>query len=158
MPKVPFTEEQVTWLEESRRQSVRGAVRKYRNEALVGYLVLCLGIGVIFGFQRHETHNRVQQGVAQRQAIVKSGSTVAVDGCNRDFHTIRGLRRVLTDARAFQRFQHDRGLITDEQFQRAEDFYRVQLARIPLPDCREAVKSITQNPDKPVRVPTPLHP
>lgn len=158
MPKVPFTEEQVTWLEESRRQSVRGAVRKYRNEALVGYFVLLIGIAVVFGFQRHETHNRVQQGVAQRDAIVRSGTAVAVDGCNRDFHTIRGTRHVLEDAREFQRAQHKKGLITDEQYQRANDFYSTQLAHIPLPDCRLAEKIITQNPDKPVTVPTPLHP
>lgn len=154
----PFEPEQIVWLEESRRDSVRRAVKRFRNAALVGYLVLTVGVVVAFQNNHNESTQRRAQGVAQRDAIVKSGSAVAVDGCNRDFKTITGLRAVLMDAKTFQRNQLKQGHITPQQYATAKSYYNTQLGRLVLPDCRRAASVITQNPDKPVPAPVPLHP
>jgi hypothetical protein len=156
--KPPFTPEQVVWLEQSRRESVKHATHHLRNQALIGYFILLVGIIITFGLQRHETSVRRADANAQRQSIVRSGSAVAVSGCNRDFLTITSLRRVLIDSGEVSKRAHARGLVSDQQYRSTQRFYQRQLHRLKLPDCRKAEHLITSNPERPLVVPVPLFP
>lgn len=126
-------------------------LRRYTRSALVAFVGLVLALGYSFYASGNDANN-------QRAQIVHSGSAIAVDGCNRDFKTIAGLRSILIASRDFQTNALKRGDISHEGYDRALAFYDKQLHAIPLPDCRAAEKVLTSDPDESVRVPVPRHP
>lgn len=118
-------------------------LRRYRNNAVIGFLVLGFGVGFTIYDSGH-------QGERARSAVVQSGRAVSVSGCNRDFDTIGILRGVLLNAQSFQTAALKRGDITQAQFDRAQEYYDSQLAKLKQPDCREAEKLLTDDPNAPI--------
>lgn len=153
-PRNPLTEDQLAFLSEQTRRAAKHATRRYAQGAILGFLILLFGIGYNFVDYREASND-------SRAAIVQSGKTVAVDGCNRDFNSISALRGLLTSAQAAQAEAVKRGDIpkpTPERQKLADDFYADQLKKIELPDCREAEKVLTDDPDIAPEIPEPRYP
>lgn len=126
-------------------------LRRYTRGAVAAFVGLVVALGYSFYAAGNDSE-------AQRDQIVLSGSAIAVDGCNRDFKTIQGLRSILIASRDFQAAALKRGDITQAQYDVALEFYGRNLRAIPLPDCRVAGKILTSDPDAKVRVPQPSYP
>lgn len=133
------------------QESSARAVARTLRRAFVGYVILFGGILAMY-------HNGQNTSNAEREAIVESGQVVSVAGCNRDFHTIETLRGILMSGKRIQEKQAAEGEITPEALERANAYYDTQLARLVLPDCREAEKILTDDPDAEIAVPKPLYP
>lgn len=108
-----------------------------------------------FSFGLHSNAHTANQA---RDSLVRTGTIVAVDGCNRDFRSITNLRAtfdrlIMSNNRSFAA-----GRITPEQHREAVAFYTEQKNKNPLPDCRDAkhVISADANPNAPI--PTPRYP
>lgn len=150
----PLTEEQLAYFAESEKRAVHSALLRYRRAAVVGFVVLLLGVG----YNIYDVNQRSADG---RDALVKSGRVVSVSGCNRDFNSISALRGLLTSARASQREAVKRGDIpapSPAQQTRTDEFYHDQFQKIKLPDCRKAESLLTDDPDDLPAVPRPLYP
>lgn len=125
-----------------RRSDVRKAIRHYRNQATIGFVVLLMGLGGVRALDLHE-------GAQSRQAIARSGTAVAVHSCNRDFRTS------LRQRQAFQR-ETAKPDGNPQHLPPAELDRRIK-AVTPLPDCRKATHAITTDPDARIRIPKPLY-
>lgn len=154
----PFTDAQVEWLAqrdeylwEEHRGWFERRFKTRARKATVGFLILLAGVG----FTQYSSD---QVGRESRDAIVQSGRALAVDGCNRDFNSIQRLRSLLQSAQSAQRRAFLKGQVTPTQYAEGVKFYTEQLAQTPLPDCRHARNILTDDPSKPIQVPTPLHP
>jgi hypothetical protein len=156
--EVPFTEEQLRWL--SAREHMlsshgtnysRVHIRRYARAALASFLILASGVGVAL-------HANSTSANDSRDAILNSGRVVLVSDCNRDFSSINRIRGLLIAAREGSKRAHANGNMSDQQYRDAQRFYAEQLASQPLPDCREAVTLLTDDPNLRVRVPTPRYP
>jgi hypothetical protein len=146
----PLTIEQLRYFEEAQSRAVHTAVNRVRKSAVIGFLILLLGIGF-------NIWDNKQQGEHSRHAIVNSGRVVSVAGCNRDFHTITATRGVLIAAKKNVRAQEKAGRFTKDQADDAVTFYNTQLGKLTLPDCRLARTIVTDDPDKLRPIPTPLY-
>lgn len=127
--------------------------RQWRRNALLGYVVLLLGLGANSLIDR----DRANQG---RSALAESGNVVSVSGCNRDFRLYQKVRAVFERSLQAAQDQHDQGLTTDAQYEKVKAFYEDQLTNFSLPDCREVANTLTDDPtrsgDK--TAPIPLYP
>lgn len=155
----------IAWLREDIGFVIHNVFVKYRRQALVGYLFLLIGVSVALinqhdtsTAQHNETLARRAQATDQRHAIVQSGRTVAVEGCNRDFKTITGLRGILISSQSILKQNYKNGLMNRKQYTQATGFYDDQLKKLALPDCRIAREVVTDNPDMTTQIPVPLHP
>lgn len=143
----PVTEEQLALFSGMQRNAVVKALRRWTRTAVLGYLILLGGV-----FAMYENGQSVSSG--ERQAILESGTAVLVDSCNRDYNATLRLRGV------FER------LITAVKEADAPEarkemslrFYRGELEKLPLPDCRKAVGALTADPDETIHMPKPLYP
>jgi hypothetical protein len=142
-----FTEQTVRAVE----RGTKKGVQHYRNNAIIGFIILALGIGYIQW--DHSNHTK-----ESREAIVKSGRAVALLGCNRDYNTQNALRGVLTASKEFARTAARRGNITGADLQERLAFYDRQLERIEVPDCRTARSVVTDDPRDVGELPAPLYP
>lgn len=131
----------------------RRAFRRYRRDALIGFLVLLVGVLAAL----HTATNEAEQA---RQAIIDSARVVVVDGCNRDFIDRMQVRGVLIASRREARALYHRGEINRENYLSRLAFYREQLHNLPLPDCRRAPDILTDDPGEidEVRDVDPLYP
>lgn len=127
--------------------------RQWRRNALMGYVLLLLGLGANSFIDRE----RANDG---REALAASGNVVSVTGCNRDFRLYQKLRAVFVRSLQAIQDQHDAGLITDAQYDRARAFYVDQLQNFALPDCREVNDTLTDDPTQAQTqtTPEPLYP
>lgn len=153
-----FTEDQLHFLRVSRQKAVHDALTRYIRGGIVAYVILVAALGYVLYADSHQRDERRADSIAARHQIVDTGNAVALAGCNRDFRTITSLRAVLTNARNFQNAALKRGDITQEQFDRATAYYKVQLSSLQLPDCRVAARTVSDNPSRRVPVETPLYP
>lgn len=154
-PPPPITEEQLDFFTEATERTTvkaaNAAVRKYLRFALVGYLLLFSGIvaeRIVSG----------QEAADSRQAIVQSGTVVAVDACNQRFKDRTEVRAVLEGSKAFQARSLKNGTITRQQYDAAVGFYDERLKGLPLPDCRLTLGVLTTDPDDAPAIPEPLYP
>ena len=124
---------------------------RYVRGSVTGYLILFAGLLGSVWYTANESHN-------SNKAIVRSGSAVEVDGCNRDFtsmtvqlDTIRSRRTNLI-------------LLTKPEDKGAG--YRQALRNLSnnesqleaaIPDCRDAAKVVTDDPSSVTVTPPPLH-
>lgn len=149
------TEEEVAFYNAQRARDIRVAVnaatRRHARRALVGYFVMFLAFLGNVLYAQHVA----REG---REAIVKSGDIIAIDGCNRDYRERQEVRQVLIASRQFQEGALKRGDISQIQHDRAIDFYNDRLEGLPLPDCRRAGDILTDDPDSLTRMPEPLYP
>lgn len=146
-----LTEEQLDYFSEQTRRAVKKAVRNYSRGAILGFLILLGGIGVVQITQNHENQDA-------QKALVQSGRVVAVDGCNRDFKYVERIRSLLGRLSDANKQAYEAGGITGEQYARAQAFYKSEMARQKLPDCRRAEQVLSDDPEKPINPPTPLYP
>lgn len=153
-----MTEEQLEFFATETNRAVRKALRRYAKPAIVGYVLLMIGVLAAFQVNNNDRSVRRIEAGKSREAIVLSGRAVAVSGCNRDFKTISALRGVLIASKAFQQRQVRDGLISPETFERARKFYDTQLASLQLPDCRDSESLLTDDPDDEIPHLRPLFP
>lgn len=146
-----LTKAQLDYFSEQTERAVRKALRRYVRGAVIGFLVLAVGLGIAL-------HANATTSNHARQAVVNSGRAVTVAGCNRDYRATQRFRGLLTRAQATTAVQHKQHKITDQQFADAQNFYRTELAKLPLPDCRKVEVILTDNPDAPIVIPPALHP
>lgn len=131
--------------------AAEAAVRRYRNRALIGFLILLAGLVTTDILRRQDSENA-------RTAIVRSGRVVAVDGCNRDFRSAQNLRSIFLALIADTNRRQKLGIISSEQRDRAITFYQERLATTTLPDCRLAQAVITDDITSVDHPPDPLYP
>lgn len=105
-----------------------------RRDAIIAFLILLSGIGYV-AWDQNRTHT------LHREAIVTTGRTAIIEGCNRDFRTIQTVRKHLRTTAAEN--PEVAGLLAD----------------LDLPDCRGSVSALTDDLDRlDDTLPTPLHP
>lgn len=140
----------------------RHALKIYSRRMLVGFVILLLGVGYAIHISNSDSaaarRAQADANKATAAAIVASGRAVVVDSCNRDFKSNGRLRGLLLRAEAEIPKAVKKGRFTPNEAKDALAFYNKELARIPLPDCRKAQNSLTDDPNKPIRQPVPLHP
>lgn len=140
----------------------REALNAYRRNAVIGFLILLVGLGVVL-WQGAEHADDARQDIAAAsedsdKAIVQSGRAVSVAGCNRDFHTNQRLRGLIASSRGdIDRYVAE-GTLTPAQGKRAKQRINEQIKSYPLPDCRKAETILTSKPGKTTEVPEPLYP
>lgn len=132
------------------------------NPQLAAFVILFAGFAgslILNNNFQTQTTNKVQkQAVASRNAIVKSGDAIAVQGCNRDFNTISILRAQLKDnLNRIDALVAD-GTYSHRQGKEAKRSINTLLAKYRLPDCRIADDILTGNPKDKIVVPTPRYP
>lgn len=151
----PLTETQMTWVDNrvqvAADKAAREAAARTRRQALIGFLVLLVAIG----FVQWDSSRAANDA---RQAVVQSGTVIAVDACNRDYKGRVEIRAVLEASKDFQAAALKRGDITQAGYERATDFYEERLDNLPLPDCRQAEGVLTADPDEVPAIPKALHP
>lgn len=151
-PLTPLTDEQIAFLTAQTEHAAKKSVRRYRNEALVGFLCLLLGGGGSFWTQQHDAKT-------SRNAIVVSGRNVAVSGCNdryRQQQVIRGLIR--SGVKQIDQYEAE-GTLTAAQAARARLENAQSVAKVKLPDCRLSRDILTDDPRKLLPDnPEPLYP
>lgn len=141
---------------------VNDALKRYRNQATVGFALLLLGlVGAFYVDSTHNTDQREQlakESHAAQKSIVRSGDVVAVSGCNRDYNTIDSLRDQLE--RSLSRIDglEADGTYSKRQADVARDATRDILKEYQLPDCREADDVLTAKPGKQVAIPVARYP
>lgn len=152
-PVTPMTEDQLALMSHHTERAVTRALHRWRIGATTGFLILLIGVAGAFA-----VNNRDQR--IARDAIIKSGSVVAVDGCNARYHDRAALRAIFIrlQTAVLQQAQNENIPVSSRRVQFALEFYRDQLQRLPLPDCRPTAHILTDQPYPPVRVPTPKHP
>lgn len=140
-------------------EEAREAVRGYRNRALAAFVLILVAYGYLFNVDQRADIDRQQDAKAARAAIVESGNIVAISGCNQHFRDRQAIRAVLFASRRVQQRARKRGDTTRAQYLDSIRFYRSQLTRLRLPDCRDTVRTLTDDPNrKPLVVPRPLYP
>lgn len=157
----PLTEEQLRFFTEQTRRvvdrEVEGALKRYVSGAVVAYVILVAALGYILYSDSHQRDERRADSVAARHQIVNTGNAVALAGCNRDFRTITSLRAVLINAKGFQKAALKRGDVNKEQYDRTVVYYKAQLKKLQVPDCRAAAHTVTDNPSRRVTLEAPLY-
>lgn len=128
-------------------EAVRTAQKRGIRIALSGYLILFGGIVV-------ERYISAQESKGARQTIVKSGTAVAVSSCNERFRDRRSIRAVLIASRVQTRQRSD---LSPQRRNEAIKFLNDRLARLPMPDCRKALTTLSADPDAEVQIPEPLY-
>jgi hypothetical protein len=142
--------------------AVRHALAAYSRRAIIGFVILAVGIGLAVKVESdHNADQReqiVNQGEQAQQSIVVSGDAIAVAGCNRDYDTIDTLRDELERSLVRIDLLEKEGTYTPRQAQVGRDATKDILKRYKLPDCRFADDVLTANPGKPTTVPEPRYP
>lgn len=150
-PPSDLSAEDVQWMREGVRRESRKAVKRYRRDALAGFLILVIGISLVFWVARNDN-------AESQHAIVQSGRAVSVDGCNRDFRDRQKFRALLLKLEDVTRASAKAGRASPDQVKQAIAFYDSQLKAFSLPDCRAAANVVTNDPARTVHVPKPLTP
>ena len=133
-----MTKEQLDFFTEQTERAVSKRLRSYRRSALAGFLVLAIGIGIALFETQHQADR-------SRAAVVASGKTVAIEGCNRDYERDVKFRFLLQRLKDSARANKT---ATAEQKATAVAFYDAQLKRFVLPDCRKSESLLTDDPDQ----------
>lgn len=123
--------------------------RNYRRNAAAAFVILTLGIIAAFAIRLDESKQR-------DAAIVRSGTVIAIDGCNRNYRTIRAARAAIARAALNTKRLEDGGVITPAQAEAARDQYTYALSELRLPDCVATSKILSSDPSRPNSDPVPL--
>jgi hypothetical protein len=151
----PMTEDQLEWISRQTSRAVNHAVdqamRTYSKAAATGFVILLLGLVLcVYVVQNYDA--------AARRAIVDSGRAISVSSCNRDFDSISKDRNLLQRGRENIQQQYAAKDITETAYRRSIAFYDRELREYRLPDCREALDVVTDNPNAPIFIPRPRYP
>lgn len=153
-----MTPDQLAWITEQNEYHAKRATRRTLKAAFVGYLILFAGV---LGMYLNGQH----VGNEERQAIVASGRTVSVDGCNRDFRDKEDFIDLLTrlkqaNSDAFKRLPPPLKADAQQRYEDSQDFYNdeIKTASAERPDCRKAAEVVTSDPNADVAKIVPLYP
>lgn len=148
----PLSEEQLTFFADLQKESTHRSLRRWGRGAVIGYAILIAGV-----FAMYENGQSVSE--QERQAVVKSGTVVAVEGCNRDFRAGKRFIKLLTRLKMSSDAQYASKRITAQQHDAAIEFYagEIGLAKSKLPDCRHAESILTDDPDADLNHTKPLY-
>lgn len=149
-PDTLTTEAQLELITHTAENAVKRFDKRRRHAARAGYLILLLGVIAAIWVSTHDA-------AANRDAIVQSGTVVAVEGCNRDFKTIGVLRAQVLKSKHQARLFYKEGTLTLPQLERTLAQTDRFLKRYPQPDCRVAASVLTSDAENVPPVPTPLH-
>lgn len=143
----------VTLIEAGTRRAVQKALAHYRRQAVWAFVILGIGLVIAFAVQRYDN-------AATNDAIVSSGSVVAVEGCNRDFTRDMRWRRTFIRFRIGNRISYKAGRTPFTRYVMMQKFWDKEIRELDktLPDCRDAATSITVNTTRHLTVPRPLYP
>ena len=151
MPDPQNHEEFFKWIEDSTRRAAREALRIYVRGTAAAVAALLAALVFVF------LSDNAQRSSA-RQAIVDSGDAVSVSGCNRDFTTIMTLRGVLSASQEARKTLYERGALGKDEYETGKQFFTKQLILLELPDCRDSLHVLTDDPNAEIVVPTPRFP
>lgn len=132
--------------------------RRYQREAVIGFVILLLGVAAAFYAQNQDRANRREELRATASRQLDAVRAAAVKNCNDTFISVRNTRAVLLVAAKTTTAQYEAGVIDKKQYVQAKQFYDVNLSNLRLPDCREIAALIADDPDEPVEKVTPKHP
>ena len=141
----PMTEDQLDFMSKQSERAAHKATRRTLRSAFVGYVILIAGVLAMYQNGQHVSNG-------ERDAIIRSGTVVSVEGCNRDFadkeQFISLLERLQSASKRSARLQHLK--TTDPQVKLALDFYSDEIARAKreLPDCRREQHMLTDDPER----------
>lgn len=147
-PPGGMTQEQLDFFTEQTLRAVKKATRRDRRTAIVGFLVLLVGLALALS-------TSARQADRTREAVVTSGRAVAVEGCNRDFVDRQDFRSLLERLKTAS---ESNKTTTPEQKQQAVVFYDAQLKRFVLPDCRKSAALLTDDPNAQIPIIAPYFP
>lgn len=153
MVRQVLTEDQLKQLDRKAERAAQRVLRRYRRSAMLGFAILLLGGVTERLISADDAHDA-------RQSIVTSGNAIAVAGCNRDFRTAVGVQSILRNALANQERRFREGQVSKREIEVIRKISREQLKAYPLPDCRPAASSVTQDVDNGgmTKVPHPFYP
>lgn len=144
--------EQLDWFtvqtEHAAQKAAHSAVLRFRRPAVVGYLLLLLGVLFAIGLGAHESN-------AGRNQIVESGRAVAVNACNARYEDRVKFRTLLTRLKVAAAASTRS---TAEQKEAAIKFYNGQLDSYKLFDCRDAENLLTADPHAKIPHIAPFYP
>jgi hypothetical protein len=140
-PPPGMTIEQLHFFTEQTRRAVRKSMRIYTRSALLGFVILLVGVGVALS-------TAARTGDDARQSIVQSGKAIAVEGCNRDYVDRQNFRVTLEVFAAAAKRQGNQDSIR---------FWRDVIALNPQLDCRKAQEILTDDPDATIPVIPPYY-
>lgn len=115
------------WIATQTKHAADRVLRRYRNGAIIGFLILALGCGYSISYSNNRFDSTVNQ-------ITQSRREQTAVGCARDARTIRAVRAILIQAET--RFGGS-----------STDFYKGALHSLKMPDCVAQVKAV-ENPPK----------
>lgn len=101
----------------------RKEFRRWKTKTALVFVAMFLTIGILWKADSDQRTIQQQDNMANKRALVISGNETAIKGCNRDFVYAQRVRAILTN------------------FNVGPDVF-------PLPDCREVLEVVTQNPEK----------
>ncbi len=132
----PLTDEQLDWIvrqtERATSRAAHVAVRKVRNSALVGFLILLVGVGIGFIDIISLQESRQAAGNASRDRIAESATRETRARCRENNAQNATLRAILVSS------QHNfgRGKRRTTQSRR---FYSESIGRLTANDCSKIV-------------------
>lgn len=135
-----MTSEQLEFFTGQTERAVRKALRVYSRRAIIGFIVLFLAFTANVLYSNHVASSG-------RDAVINSGNIVAVSGCNRDYRSAQAIRGVLIASKDFTKQAIKRGSLSPSEAIDRLNFYDTQLAKLPLPDCRQSASVLTDNPN-----------
>ncbi len=147
----PLTEAQLGLVETETRRAVKRALKTQRRRTMGAFLLLLVGLMLVVGLQQHDDSEA-------REAIVRSGTIVAVDGCNRDFRNDMRLRRSFQRLKDASTASFEAGRVDFDRYAAAQEFYDREISFLDGPDCRRAASIITSDLDQLRRPVRPLYP
>lgn len=121
----PEQNEQIAEAASVARAVARSELKRYKRNATVGFITLCLGIGGAF-------YTGTKSGQESRAKIVSSGTTLAQNGCRGREADHQLLADVLRAAEASTRTTKYPGE-TEAARRAAIQFYETQIAHITKP-------------------------
>lgn len=101
----------------------RKEFRRWKAKVALVFAAMFLTVGILWKADSDQRAIQQQANMANKRALVISGNETAVKGCNRDFVYAQRVRVILNN-------------------------FNVGPNVFPLPDCREVLEVVTQNPEK----------
>lgn len=131
MTNPPLTQEQLDYFASETARAAHKATKKTLRAAFIGYLALFIGVVGMYSNGQSVSSN-------ERDEIRTAGRAVAITACNERYNDRVEIREVLVQAQRSVKRQHKAGIVSDEQYKDAVEFYNERLEGLPLPDCRKA--------------------
>lgn len=146
-----------TDIERAVERGTRRAVKRYRNQALAGFMILLAGLAIGVGLREHDQHDADKARAEARLAQLKATRAVATTNCNITYTTVTNTRSLLIslDTRNLQMYRT--GLITKVQRDKAHNAYLALENKLVLPDCRRVVDLLSNDPKRPIPVVMPRY-